>query len=111
MGLTCDFMPLVGKLSPSLTKRAVNVGNNQVTANTNAAPAEWIAAGFNGSGMVTTWLSGVAVALQVLGRENVNSNGQIWKPDGVVSDWFPEEFICSSKRVARSSIHELPRLI
>ncbi|KAM0151510.1 hypothetical protein ACHAPG_008203 [Botrytis cinerea] len=111
MGLTCDFMPLVGKLSPSLTKRAVNVGNKQVTANTNAAPAEWIAAGFNGSGMVTTWLSGVAVALQVLGRENVNSNGQIWKPDGVVSDWFPEEFICSSKRVARSSIHELPRLI
>ncbi|APA10086.1 hypothetical protein sscle_05g048560 [Sclerotinia sclerotiorum 1980 UF-70] len=111
MGLTCDFMPLVGRLSPSLTKRAVNAGNNQITVDTDTAPAEWIAAGFNGAGMVTTWLSGVAVALQVLGRERVNSNGQIWKPDGVVSDWFPEEFICSPKRVARSSIHELPRLI
>lgn len=111
MGFTCDFMPLVGRLSPSLTKRTVKPMSEGDATNEGPEPAEWISAGFNGTGMVTTWLSGVAVALQVLGRENVKSEGQIWKPDGFVSDWFPEQFICTPKRIARSSIHELPHLM
>ncbi|PVH70932.1 FAD dependent oxidoreductase-like protein [Cadophora sp. DSE1049] len=111
MGLTCDFMPLVGRISPSLTKRTIKTGDRQDTVNGSPAPAEWISAGFNGSGMVTTWLSGVAVALQILGRENVKSEGQVWKPDGIVSDWFPEQFMCEPKRIARGSINELPRLV
>ncbi|KAH7364831.1 FAD dependent oxidoreductase-like protein [Rhexocercosporidium sp. MPI-PUGE-AT-0058] len=111
MGLTCDLMPLVGRISPSLTKRVAKTGGRQDTENESPAPAEWISAGFNGSGMVLTWLSGVAVALQILGRENVKSEGQIWKPDGIVSDWFPEQFACEDKRIARASIYELPSLI
>lgn len=112
MGLTCDFMPVVGRLSSRLTKRGVKAGDNkQGAVDGSPAPAEWISAGFNGTGMVSTWLSGVAVALQVLGRENVKSEGQVWKPDGIVSDWFPEEFVCDPKRIARGSINELPRLV
>ena len=70
MGFTADGLPLVGNLPKFTTGRDGN--------------GEWIAAGFNGYGMVNCWLSGKAVAHQILGK-NV--------------DWFPEQFGVSSERL------------
>ncbi|CAL3969324.1 unnamed protein product [Diplocarpon coronariae] len=73
MGFTGDGLPLVGNLTPGLTGRH--------------GPGEWIAAGFNGYGMVNCWMSGVAVANMVLGRDAENSA------------WFPEVYQVSEKRL------------
>ncbi|KAH7374160.1 FAD dependent oxidoreductase-like protein [Cadophora sp. MPI-SDFR-AT-0126] len=114
MGFTLDVLPLVGPLSPKLTKRHVKPAvTTRETKNNGQLPgsAEWISAGFNGSGMVMTWLSGVATALMILGRENVKSSGDIWKPEGVVEDWLPKEYLCSPERISRGSINELPKYV
>jgi glycine/D-amino acid oxidase-like deaminating enzyme len=55
MGFTSDGVPLVGRLPSEATQRDGN--------------GEWIAAGFNGYGMVNAWLCGKAVADRVLQRE------------------------------------------
>ena len=112
MGFTADMMPFIGQLSPKLTKRTVKRSRSKLEAGPQVPePSEWICAGFNGSGMVLTWLSGVAVGLMVLGRENVESEGKVGRPDGTVHDWLPEEFICSPQRIFRSSIYEFPKLL
>lgn len=112
MGYTLDMMPYIGRLSPSLTQRpAKTLAAKSHAANVGPGPSEWISAGFNGSGMVLTWLSGVATGLMVLGRENVKSEGQYWKPDGIVQDWLPDQFVCSPERVSRGSIYEFPSLV
>ncbi|WYZ43749.1 hypothetical protein EsH8_VII_000185 [Colletotrichum jinshuiense] len=113
MGFTADALPLVGKLHPSLTKRPVPAkgsGSLQPASGT-PEPAEWISAGFNGSGMVVAWLSGVATGLMVLGRENVESKGEAGRPKGIVADWFPKEFECTTSRVFQQSIYRLPKLL
>jgi glycine/D-amino acid oxidase-like deaminating enzyme len=57
MGFTSDGLPLVGKLSRSLTDRS--------------GDGEWMAAGFNGHGMDKCWLSGEAIARMALGEREV----------------------------------------
>ncbi|KAH6699804.1 FAD dependent oxidoreductase-like protein [Leptodontidium sp. MPI-SDFR-AT-0119] len=112
MGHTADMMPFIGRLSPSLTKRPVKtIQSSREVVDKGPGPSEWISTGFNGSGMVMTWLSGVATGLMVLGRENVKSEGQYWRPEGIVKDWLPDEFLCSPERVSRSSIYEFPKLV
>lgn len=113
MGFTADMMPLIGRLSPTLTKRPLPKAkpSSKPRVQKEPEPSEWISAGFHGSGMVLTWLSGVATGLMVLGRENVASDGQYWRPEGVVNDWLPDEFVCSPERVSRSSIYEFPKLL
>jgi glycine/D-amino acid oxidase-like deaminating enzyme len=71
MGWTADGIPLVGKLPSSATGR---VGQR-----------EWIAAGFNGYGMVNSWGSGKAIALMMLGED--------------IGDWFPASIEVTQKRL------------
>lgn len=73
MGYTGDGLPLVGSLAEGLTGRK--------------GSGEWIAAGFNGYGMVNCWMSGVAVANMLLGEDGKNSS------------WFPEAYLVSEKRL------------
>ena len=75
MGFTADGLPLVGRLPSSATGR--EEGN------------EWIAAGFNGYGMVNCWLSGKALALKILGQDT--------------RSWFPEVYEISHKRLEAMS--------
>jgi glycine/D-amino acid oxidase-like deaminating enzyme len=70
MGFTADNLPLVGQLPQSVTRRAGN--------------GEWIAAGFNGYGMVNCWLSGKALAHKILGKD---------------VDWFPEQYEITQERL------------
>lgn len=57
MGFTYDSLPLVGKLPSSLTGRNLPP---------KSLGSEWMAAGFNGEGMVHAWRSGIAVAQMLL---------------------------------------------
>lgn len=118
MGFTCDLFPFVGRLDSQLTRRKpkVTIGprkplrQNQ-TQESEPSPSEWISAGFNGEGMVLGWLSGVAVGLMVLGRDNANLQKRHGRPEGKVHDWLPPELICTPKRVASTSIYDLARLM
>jgi glycine/D-amino acid oxidase-like deaminating enzyme len=103
MGFTADMLPLVGKLESSLTKRRPRSGSDLA--------GEYIVAGFNGEGMVSAWLSGVALGLMVLGRDDVESDGADGRSLGQVKDWFPDQYRCSQARVTRSSLSELPALV
>lgn len=103
MGFTADMMPLVGKLDTSLTRRKRK--SSTVTA------GEYIVAGFNGEGMVSAWLSGVAVGLMVLGRDEVDFKEGDGRPPGRVRDWFPDPLRCSKARVDRSDISEIATLM
>lgn len=83
MGFTMDGLPIVGRASRQVSTR------DQGRADQGG---EWVAAGFNGYGMVHSWLSGKALAHMILGR------------DSEVRDWFPvEEFACSEGRLAKMS--------
>ena len=64
MGFSSDGLPVVGRLSTSLTGREGN--------------GEWIAAAFNGYGMANCLLSGEALARMMLGED--------------VSDWLPDAY-------------------
>ncbi|KAK5061156.1 hypothetical protein LTR84_007698 [Exophiala bonariae] len=80
MGFTGDYMPVVDRLTADISGRAECDP---------AVGGEWIAAGFNGYGMVHSWLSGKAVANLLTGRETE------------ILDWFPrQEFACSKERLA-----------
>jgi glycine/D-amino acid oxidase-like deaminating enzyme len=103
MGFTADMLPLVGKLEGSLTRRKPRNGSGLA--------GEYIVAGFNAEGMVSAWLSGVAVGLMVLGRDDVVSGGADGRPEGQVKDWFPDQYRCSQARVTRSSLSELATLL
>ncbi|KAF7586504.1 hypothetical protein BBP40_008786 [Aspergillus hancockii] len=73
MGYTVDLLPYVGRLSHKLTGRRVKPSGGKTGKQPPGytPPGEWISAGFGGDGMVTAWLSGVAVGLMVLGQENL----------------------------------------
>lgn len=113
MGYTIDMLPFVGKLESTITKRqAPEVITPQgISKNNMPDPAEWIAAGFNGEGMVNAWLCGVAVAMQVLGLEGLHVDGEPGVPSGKVSDWYPEEYAISTDRLSRATITELATLL
>ncbi|CAK7200658.1 hypothetical protein SEUCBS139899_003356 [Sporothrix eucalyptigena] len=79
LGQSLDHVPLVGLL-PQEALHDRRVGDPE-------KGAEWIAVGFGGYGMTNCWLSGVALARQILGQ--------------VVPEWFPEQFVASSSRLVR----------
>lgn len=82
MGFTPDGFPLVGRIPPELSPTKVVEG---------AVGQEWIAAGFNGYGMVHCWQSGRAIADMVTG-----------KPKDTIDAYFPsEQFACSRERLER----------
>jgi glycine/D-amino acid oxidase-like deaminating enzyme len=71
MGFSSDGLPLVGRLPSTLTGRK--------------GTGEWIAAAFNGYGMVNCLMSGEALALMILGEN--------------VSDWLPDAYGLGEKRL------------
>ncbi|KAL2441928.1 hypothetical protein ABEF95_016886 [Exophiala dermatitidis] len=83
MGFTGDGLPLVDRVNHNLSGREdcdPGVGG------------EWIAAGWDGYGMVHCWLSGKALATMVAGN----------KAD--LRDWFPmDEFACTKERLDQMS--------
>lgn len=113
MGFTVDVMPFVGRLESGITgrkvpKRKKSEGKEHRVA---AEPAEWIAAGYNGEGMVNAWLCGVAVGLMVLGRDGTDLEAEPGMVGGKVADWLPAEYLISKERLERSSIYELALMI
>lgn len=83
MGFTGDGLPMVDRVRSYLS------GKEDCEPNLGG---EWIAAGWDGYGMVHCWLAGKALAALVTGH----------KAD--VSDWFPRnEFACSKERLDKMS--------
>ena len=78
MGFTADGMPLVGRIPESVSGRPRSNG-------------EWIAAGFNGYGMVNTWLCGEAVVDMMM-----SADGEVTK---AVAEWFPEAYLVTEERM------------
>jgi glycine/D-amino acid oxidase-like deaminating enzyme len=83
MGFTGDGLPLVDRVGKYLS------GRDPCDANVGG---EWIAAGWDGYGMVHCWLAGKALAMIVTGHE------------AEVNEWFPrKEFSCSEERLGKMS--------
>ena len=83
MGFTGDGLPLVDRVHTFMSNR------EECDAELGG---EWIAAGWDGYGMVHCWLAGKALAHMVMGRETD------------VLSWFPrEEFRCSKDRLEKMS--------
>lgn len=103
IAVTPDTLPFVGKLNPIVTERPPGKG----VPGDRAGAAEWIAAGFNGEGMVFAFLSGVALAALVAGRGSQMEVQRPGVPSGRVAEWFPKELYVSEERL-RGSVRRDP---
>ena len=81
MGFTADGMPLVGRVPESISGRSRSSNGG-----------EWIAAGFNGYGMVNAWLCGEAVADMVMSANDGEASE-------AVKEWFPEAYLVTEERM------------
>lgn len=96
LGFTGDTMPFVGRL-PETKRLGAGSGSGQ-----------WIAAGFNGEGMVWTWLCGTAVAVMMLGRGDEELERGVGRPEGRLDRWFPVKELCVDKeRLERADLKNL----
>ncbi|KAL7926384.1 FAD dependent oxidoreductase domain-containing protein [Trichoderma austrokoningii] len=92
MGFTGDMLPFVGRLPPDLDVQG----------------GQWLAAGFNGEGMVWAWLSGVAVGVMMLGLEKEQLDEAVGRPGGRLDEWFPvEEVRVDTARLRRADLTNL----
>ncbi|PNY29988.1 Uncharacterized protein TCAP_00101 [Tolypocladium capitatum] len=98
MGYTGDQMPFVGRLPAPGGARAMDEGSGQ-----------WIAAGFNGDGMVWAWLCGTAVGVMVLGKHDEVLDKGIGRPGGKLAEWFLEELAVDDARLRRAALKHLAR--
>ncbi|POR34317.1 Uncharacterized protein TPAR_05465 [Tolypocladium paradoxum] len=97
MGFTGDMMPLVGRLPAAKDARPMDEGSGQ-----------WIAAGFNGEGMVWAWLCGTAVGIMVLGKDDEDLERGVGRPGGKLTEWFPrEEVAVDEARLKRAALKNL----
>lgn len=104
IGVTPDFMPLVGRLDPRITSRKTKQttkGDGQVQ------PGEWISAYFCGDGMVWAWLCGVALGTMLAGSEDEDLPAEPGRPAGKLGDWFPSELNAGWERVKGMDIVDL----
>ncbi|KAH7133122.1 FAD dependent oxidoreductase-domain-containing protein [Dactylonectria estremocensis] len=92
LGLTGDVMPLVGRVPGSAPQ---------------SGSGEWVAAGFNGEGMVWAWLSGTALAVMVLGKEGEELEKGVGRPGGKLAEWFPQELKVDGGRLRRARLQNL----
>ncbi|KAH7153314.1 FAD dependent oxidoreductase-domain-containing protein [Dactylonectria macrodidyma] len=92
LGFTGDLMPLVGRVPESAPQ---------------PGSGEWVAAGFNGEGMVWAWLSGTALAIMVLGKEDEELEKGVGRPEGKLSEWFPQELKVDRGRLRRARLQNL----
>ncbi|KAH6896581.1 FAD dependent oxidoreductase-domain-containing protein [Thelonectria olida] len=97
LGMTGDFLPFVGRL-PGCPEPQAGKGST----------GHWMAAGFNGEGMVSAWLSGTALAITVLGREDEELEKGVGRPGGKLRDWFPQdELKIDAERLKRARLENL----
>ncbi|KAJ6442432.1 FAD dependent oxidoreductase [Purpureocillium lavendulum] len=97
MGFTGDMMPLVGRLPGQKPPPAKDSG-------------EWIAAGFNGEGMVWAWLCGTAVGIMILGKEDEDLQPGSGRPGGKLDAWFPREVVrVDAARMRRAELKNLAK--
>ncbi|KAI3391259.1 hypothetical protein diail_7660 [Diaporthe ilicicola] len=108
IGVTPDFMPLVGRLDPRVTSRKIKHG---VKGNDEVLPGEWISSYFCGDGMVWAWLCGTAIGLMLAGSEEEDLPAEPGRPAGKLADWFPEEVYASWERVKDMDISDLADLL
>jgi glycine/D-amino acid oxidase-like deaminating enzyme len=103
LGVTGDWLPLVGRLDPKLTNRRPTTA----PAHGEVSPGEWVAAGFCGEGMVWAWLSGAALGIMLAGSENEVLPEIPGRPGGRLDDWYPRELEPSAARVRRADMTNL----
>ncbi|KAH8778391.1 FAD dependent oxidoreductase-domain-containing protein [Diaporthe sp. PMI_573] len=96
IGLTPDFMPLVGRLDPRITSRKVKQERKD---DGKVPPGEWISAYFCGDGMVWAWLCGAALGVMLAGSDDEDLPAEPGRPAGKLADWFPSELYASWERV------------
>lgn len=122
VGFSADKLPLVGRLDPRITQRAVQSSSTTFHAPSKMLPAEkdngaggvsavepgeWIAAYFCGDGMVWAWLCGTALGLMLAGSEHEDLRKVPGQPAGRLVDWFPPELLPSWERVQGMDISDL----
>ncbi|KAK1238084.1 hypothetical protein MKX08_002663 [Trichoderma sp. CBMAI-0020] len=104
MGLTGDMLPFVGRLPSGLdvSRKRARGGFGD------GACGQWLAAGFNGEGMVWAWLSGVAVAVMMLGLEEEQLEEAVGRLGGRLEEWYPvEEVGVDGARLRRADLTNL----
>lgn len=104
MGFTGDMLPFVGSLPSGLdiSRKTARGGFEE------GASGQWLAAGFNGEGMVWAWLSGVAVAVMMLGLEGEDLEEAVGRPGGRLDEWYPiEEVKVDKARLRRADLTNL----
>lgn len=101
LSVSADEFPWVGRVPPSICGRsAPSLRDHNPRM---ARPAEWVAAGYSGEGMVNAWLCARAVALMVLGmddRKDIEMDGEFGAGQ-CVWEWLPSCFIISEARLKR----------
>lgn len=99
ISLTAESLPFVGKLDSSI--------RGKDSRDVQGKPSEWIAAGYNGEGMVFAWLCGTALGLMIMGSENEDIPASPGFPGGRLEDWFPKELLLDRKRYDRIDVLDL----
>jgi glycine/D-amino acid oxidase-like deaminating enzyme len=99
ISLTADLLLFVGKLDSRLSGRASKDGSGDAS--------EWIAAGYNGGGMVFAWLCGTALGLMIMGSEEEDIPASPGFPGGKLNEWFPKELLLDNKRYDRIDVLDL----
>lgn len=118
VGFSGDVLPLVGRLDPRLTKRAVTRSSRRCKGSVpsekkhtrrsaDIEAGEWIAAYFCGDGMVWAWGCGTALGIMLAGSEYEDLPKEPGRPAGRLEEWFPAELRPSWGRVQRMDISDL----
>ena len=107
VGLTADFLPLVGRLDHRLTERNVK----GAPTGESDKPSEWACAGYNGDGMVYAWLCGTAVGIMIMGSEEEDLPAAPGRPGGRLVDWFPNELYATHDRVQKMDFADLADMV
>lgn len=87
MGFTGDLLPLVGKVPSGVASGDEGKDEDGKAEEEKGEGEEWIAAGFNGYGMVNCWGSGKALVSMILNQSPPES--------------FPHSYILTKERLAK----------
>ncbi|OAA78595.1 FAD dependent oxidoreductase [Akanthomyces lecanii RCEF 1005] len=110
MGFTGDLLPFVGPLSQNITQRQNTYPGAGVPGPYGSG--EWIAAGFNGYGMVWSWLSGAATAIMMAGQDKKDLPKVPGRPSGTLDSWFPRDVVAlDEERLKKADLRNLGRKI
>ncbi|ATY62976.1 FAD dependent oxidoreductase [Cordyceps militaris] len=106
MGFTGDNLPFVGPVPQNITERQNTYPGAGVAGVEGSG--EWIAAGFNGHGMVWAWLSGAAAAIMMAGHDKLNMSKVPGRPAGTLDSWFPRDVVVlDEERLKRADLKNL----